>query len=71
MRTQLPMLLAAAVVTSVGLAATPEKLETISRIKVGDEVFATPTICGGRIYLRVANYDGETRKESLVCYGKK
>lgn len=49
--------------------ADPDKLEILAKNKVGDEVFATPTICGGRIYLRVAFYEGETRSEKLICFG--
>ncbi len=50
--------------------ADPEGLEVISKNKVGDEVLATPTICGGRVYLRVAFYNGNSRSEKLICYSE-
>ena len=50
--------------------ASPEGLEVVSENKVGDEVFATPVICGGNVYLRVVFYDGEKRSEKLFCYGE-
>jgi outer membrane protein assembly factor BamB len=49
--------------------ADPEKYELLAKNKLGDEVFATPAICGGRIYQRVAKLvDGE-RQEFLYCLG--
>lgn len=50
--------------------ADPRGLEIVRQTKVADEVFATPSIAGNEIFLRVANYDGETRSERLVCFGK-
>lgn len=50
--------------------ASSEGLEVVSENKVGDEVFATPVICGGNVYLRVVFYDGEKRSEKLFCYGE-
>jgi outer membrane protein assembly factor BamB len=50
--------------------ADAEDLDILAKGKVGDEVLATPTICGSRIYLRVAFYDGDNRKEKLVCFGE-
>jgi outer membrane protein assembly factor BamB len=48
-------------------AASPDKLQVLSKNKLGDEVFATATICGGAIYQRVAHYEGTTRQEYLYC----
>jgi len=31
---------------------------------------ATPTICGGRIYMRLAVNENGRRQEVLVCVGK-
>jgi outer membrane protein assembly factor BamB len=46
-----------------------DSVELVANNKLGDEVFATPTICGGRIYLRIAtNHDGQ-RQETLYCLG--
>ncbi len=48
---------------------TPERFELVSENQLGDDVFATPAICGGRIYLRVAEQEGERRQEYLYCIG--
>ena len=39
--------------------------------RLGDETFASPAVCGGRIYFRVAVTSGERRQEKLVCIGKR
>jgi outer membrane protein assembly factor BamB len=49
--------------------ATPESFEKLAENKLGDEVFATPTICGNRIYTRVAVKEGEKRQEYLYSLG--
>lgn len=49
--------------------ADPQKFESIATSQLGDEVFATPTICGGRIYLRVAENTDRGRQEVLYCLG--
>lgn len=54
-------------ITSV-FEATPERFRLLSQNKLGDEAFASPAICGGRIYLRVATH-GESRQELLYCLG--
>jgi len=45
-------------------------LEVISEQKVGDAIFASPVICGGEVFLRVADFAGDKRSERLVCFGK-
>ncbi|MEQ1840695.1 MAG: PQQ-binding-like beta-propeller repeat protein, partial [Verrucomicrobiales bacterium] len=50
--------------------ADPTGLEIVAKNKVGDEVYATPGICGKEIFLRVAFYEGAKRSEKLVCYGE-
>ena len=52
--------------------ATPQRFEQLGKNKIGDEVFATPSIVGGRIYHRVAQRSptGE-RQELLYCLGRK
>ena len=47
--------------------ASNEKFQQVSRNKLGDNVFATPTICGGRIYMRAAKIIDGQRKEFLYC----
>jgi outer membrane protein assembly factor BamB len=51
--------------------ATPEKFEAIAVNRLGDETFASPAVCSGRIYFRVAVTSGERRQEKLVCIGKR
>ena len=46
-----------------------EKLELVAENQVGEEIFATPTICRDRILIRSATYDGETRQETLYSFG--
>ena len=50
--------------------AAPESFELLGDNKLGDEVLATPTICGGRIYMRVAFLKKGQRQEMLYCIGK-
>jgi len=50
--------------------ADPAGLEIVAKNKVGDEVYATPGICGKEIFLRVAFYEGEKRSEKLICFGE-
>jgi outer membrane protein assembly factor BamB len=49
--------------------ASPDKFELLGKNQLGDECFATPVICGNRIYVRVAFYDGTVRSERLFCIG--
>ena len=51
--------------------ATPEKFDGIAVNRLGDETFASPAICGGRLYFRVAVTSGEKRQEKLVCIGQR
>lgn len=50
--------------------ASPYQFKQIGRNKLGDSVFSTPAICGGRIYNRVAVLEGEKREEYLYCLGQ-
>jgi outer membrane protein assembly factor BamB len=49
--------------------ANPTRFELVAENKLGDEVFATPAICGGRIYLRIVEQAGGKRQEMLYCLG--
>lgn len=49
--------------------ATPDGFESLGTNQLGDEVFASPAVCGGRLYVRVADHDGDVRQERLVCIG--
>ena len=50
--------------------ATPAAFELLGENQLGDEAMATPTICGGRIYMRVAARINGQRQEMLYCIGK-
>lgn len=50
--------------------ADPAGLKILAQNKVADEVYASPSICGKEIYLRVAFYEGEKRSERLVCFAE-
>lgn len=50
--------------------ASPEGFELVGDNQLGDEVFATPAICGNRMYTRVAHRDGDSRQEMIYCLGK-
>ena len=49
--------------------ASPAGFEQVAENKLAEEVFATPTICGSRIYMRAANTIDGHRQESLYCIG--
>lgn len=51
--------------------ANPAAFELVGQNQLGEEVFATPTVCGGRIYLRSASREGGRRRETLYCIGRK
>lgn len=51
--------------------ANPKEFVSVGENQLGDEVFATPTICGNRIYLRVADHASGQRQEYVYCLGKK
>lgn len=49
--------------------ARSDKYEQLAENQLGDDVYATPSICGGRIYHRVAEQAGDVRQEWLYCIG--
>ncbi|HXT57541.1 MAG TPA: PQQ-binding-like beta-propeller repeat protein [Pirellulales bacterium] len=49
--------------------ARGDKYEPLAENQLGDEVYATPVICGGRIYQRLAEQAGDVRQEWLYCIG--
>jgi outer membrane protein assembly factor BamB len=51
--------------------ADPNGFEEIARNDLGEEVFATPTICGSRIYMRIAEQIDGKRREMLYCLEKR
>ncbi|HBC61078.1 MAG TPA: serine/threonine protein kinase, partial [Planctomycetaceae bacterium] len=48
-------------------AASRDGLKIEAENQLGDSVFATPAICGGHIYQRIARTEGTVRQEYLVC----
>lgn len=51
--------------------ADPTEFKLIAENKLGDEVYATPTICYDRIFMRVAKNDGQARQEFVYCIGER
>jgi outer membrane protein assembly factor BamB len=51
--------------------ADSKDFQLIAESKLGDQVLATPTVCGGRIYMRVVEFSGGKRQEVLYCIGQK
>jgi len=49
--------------------ANAAQYELVAENKLGDEVYATPAICGSRIYMRVVEQTGQQRQEMLYCLG--
>lgn len=49
--------------------ASPKAFELVGQNDLGGEVMATPTICGNRIYVRVATQQKGKRQETLYCLG--
>ncbi|MBD3674189.1 MAG: PQQ-binding-like beta-propeller repeat protein [Planctomycetaceae bacterium] len=54
--------------TTVVFEANPEEYVEISKNKLGDSAFATPTVVGNRIYLRTTFFNGG-KQEMLYCIG--
>ncbi len=49
--------------------ANPAEFKSLAENKLGEEVYATPTVAYDHIYARVAKYDGQERHEFIVCIG--
>ena len=56
--------------TTFVFRATPEKFKAVAKNQLGTETFATTTICGNRIFMRVASGERDRRQESLYCIGE-
>ena len=52
-------------------AASTTAFELLEENKLGSDVYATPTYCGSRIYMRVSEQRNGKREELLYCIGKK
>jgi outer membrane protein assembly factor BamB len=51
--------------------ANPDAFDLVAENQLGDEVMATPAICGSRIYIRLAIRQNGERQEMLYCIGAK
>jgi outer membrane protein assembly factor BamB len=51
--------------------ADPSEFKLLGENQLGDEAFATPVICGNRIYHRFASKVDGQRQEFLACIGSK
>lgn len=56
--------------TTYVFKGSSDSFELVAENQLGDEAFATPVICSGRIYLRVADSSGGSRQEYLYCIGE-
>jgi outer membrane protein assembly factor BamB len=55
--------------TTYVLKADPKKYQLVAQNQLGNECYSTPSICGGKIYLRAAERSSKSRKETLYCIG--
>lgn len=53
--------------TTYVFRASPAKFELLAENQLGNEAFATPSICNNQIFLRVADSVGGRRQEYLYC----
>jgi outer membrane protein assembly factor BamB len=51
--------------------AVPDRFELVAQNQVGNDSFASPAICGGQVFLRVAQTSATGRQEYLYCFAKK
>lgn len=49
----------------------PEKFDPVAKNQVGNDSFASPAVCGGQLFLRVAQRGDSGRQEFLYCFGAK
>ncbi len=54
---------------TIVFAADPKEFHILAENQLGQESFATPAICGGRIYHRVAVTTDGQRQEYIYCLG--
>ncbi len=57
--------------TTFLFGARPDEFEVLTKNTIPGEVFATPAICGNRIYFRVAEQQDGQRQEMLYCVGRR
>ena len=49
------------------LKVTPEKGEVLSEMQLGNEIFASPILVKGKLYLRSGSHSGGKYAETLTC----
>lgn len=47
--------------------ADVDRFELVAKNKLGEEVVASPAICGNQMFQRISRGDGDNRQEFLVC----
>ena len=57
--------------TTYVFQASSKKYIEVARNQLGDEAFATPSICGGQLFTRVAYFEGDQRREVLYCISER
>lgn len=57
--------------TTYVFQGSSKKYVEVARNQLGDEAFASPSICGGRLFTRVAHLKGNQRREVLYCIGER
>jgi len=55
--------------TTFVYTAHPDGYQMVAENQLGEGVFATPTFCGSRIFMRVAGSDSPSTGEMLYCLG--
>jgi hypothetical protein len=55
--------------TTFVFEASRDQFTLVASSKLGDHTFASPAICGSRIYQRIASMDNGHRQEFAVCIG--
>ncbi|TWT32855.1 PQQ-binding-like beta-propeller repeat protein [Blastopirellula retiformator] len=48
----------------------PEKFELVAENQLGDEAYASPSFCDGKMFMRTADSTDGTRRETLYCIGE-
>lgn len=49
--------------------ANPDVFELVAENQLGDEIWASPVVCGNRIFIRTAHHKPDGRQEVLYCIG--
>lgn len=55
---------------TIVIKANPRKFEQVSRNRLGNSGFASPAVCGQRLYYRIGKQEAGQMQEYLVCIGE-